>query len=241
MLKSIFLGVSLLTGVCVAKALADDITGEPPAIKTTDRLEWAWDGGDRVGIALPATVHYQAGGQPRVIVRGPADLLTRVRYDHGELGLERSLFDWNSGGEKLDVTLTGMTLRKVGLAGKVDMTMGEIHQDRLDLSIAGRGTVEASGSADDLSLRIAGSGDYQLGKLAAKSLAVRIAGSGQVAAAGADHARVSISGSGDVHFAAAMPGDIRTSITGSGSVSDAQGRVIGRNEARGRQRDERTR
>jgi hypothetical protein len=241
MRKTIFLGTSAVMAICVIGASrADDFSGEKPAVQTADRVEWAWDGGDRAGIAVPATVHYQAGGQPRVIVRGPADLLKRVRYDHGELGLERTLFDWNTGDEKLDVTLTGMTLHKVGLAGRVDLDMGEIHQDRLDLSIAGRGTVAASGSADDLSVRISGSGDYQLGKLAAKSLEVRIAGSGQVAAASADHARVSISGSGDVHFASAMPKDISTSITGSGSVSDAEGRVIGRNEAQ-RHRDERTR
>ncbi len=213
-------------------------------MQTADRLEWAWDGGDRAGIAVPATVHYQAGGQPRVIVRGPADLLKRVRYDHGELGLERSLFDWSNDDERLDVTLTGMTLHKVGLAGRVDLDMGQIHQDRLDISISGRGSVAASGKADDLSLRISGSGDYQLGKLAAKSLDVRISGSGQVSAASADHARVSISGSGDVHFASAMPKDISTSISGSGSVSDSEGRVIGRDEARrarNRDRDERTR
>jgi hypothetical protein len=233
MRRNILLGASALIAVGLTGAsLADEFAGEKPAAQTADRLEWAWDGGDRIGIALPATVHYQAGGNPRVVVRGPADLLARVRYDHGDLGLERSLFDWSSDGEKLDVTLTGMTLHKVGLAGRVDMTMGEIHQDRLDISIAGRGTVEASGGADELSLKIAGSGDYQLGKLAAKSLEVRIAGSGQVAAASADRARVSITGSGDVHFASAMPKDISTDITGSGSVSDANGQVIGRNEAR---------
>jgi hypothetical protein len=240
MFKSVLLASTILP--LAGAALADDFAGEKPAVQTAGRLEWAWDGGYRVGIALPATVHYQAGGSPRVIVRGPADLLKRVRYDHGDLGLERTLFDWNSGDEKLDVTLTGMTLRQVGMAGRVDLEMGEIHQDRIGFAIVGRGSVEASGSADDLSLKIAGSGDYKLGKLAAKSLEVKITGSGQVDAGAADHAKVAITGSGDVHFAAAMPKDISTSITGSGTVSDAEGRVIGRNEARRtRDREERTR
>ncbi len=228
-----------LTAAFVIPALAQDFfDGEKPAVQTADRLEWAWDGGDKVGIAVPATVHYQPGGTPRVIVKGPSDLLARVRYDHGELGLARSMFDWNWNGEKLDVTLTGMTLRQVGLAGRVDMDMGALKQDRLQISIAGRGTVEASGHADDLSLKIAGSGEYRLGKFSAGSMQVRIAGSGQVEAATADRADVHIAGSGDVHFVSAMPKDLETHISGSGSVSDAEGRSI---NGRRDRREDRTR
>src|SRR5580700_4555648 len=99
MFKSVLLALTILplAGAALADDFTGDFRGEKPAVQTADRLEWAWDGGDRVGVALPATVHYQAGGSPRVIVRGPADLLKRVRYDHGDLGLERTLFDWNSG------------------------------------------------------------------------------------------------------------------------------------------------
>jgi hypothetical protein len=243
LLSTLLLTAAALTGMALTgMAQAQDFfDGEKPAVQTADRVEWAWDGGDRVGIAVPATVHYQPGGTPRVIVKGPSDLLARVRYDHGELGLARSMFDWNWNGEKLDVTLTGMTLRQVALAGRVDMDMGALKQDRLQISIAGRGMVEASGHADDLLLKIAGSGEYKLGKLTAQSLQVKIAGSGQVDAGAADHADVNIAGSGDVHFASAMPKDIQTRISGSGTVSDAEGRTIGRREARNRREDFRQR
>jgi hypothetical protein len=243
MRNSIFLAATGLSALFIIPApiptaKADDFfDGEKPAVQTADRLEWAWDGGDRVGIAVPATVHYQAGGTPRVIVKGPADLLARVRFDHGELGLARSPFDWNWDGEKLDVTLTGMTLRRVGLAGRVDMDMGQIRQDKLAVSVAGRGTVTAEGHADDLAIKIAGSGEYHLGKLTAGTMRVSIAGSGQIEAGSADHADVNITGSGDVHFASTMPKDIQTSIMGSGTVSDAEGHTIGRREARNRRGD----
>ena len=239
MRNSVFLPTLLLTGLgLTGAALAQDFfDGEKPAVQTADRVEWAWDGGDRVGIAVPATVHYQQGGSPRVIVKGPAGLLSRVRYDHGQLGLVRSPFDWNWDGEKLDVTLTGMTLHQVALAGRVDMDMGALKQDRLQVSIAGRGTVEASGHADELLLKIAGSGEYKFDKLSAGTMQVKIAGSGQVDAGSADHADVDIAGSGDVHFASAMPKDIQTHISGSGTVSDAEGRTIGRREARNRRED----
>ena len=229
MRKTLFLASGFLiaaSALCVA--LADDFEGEAPAVKTATRVEWAWDGGDRAEIAVPATVHYQAGGTPRVIVRGPADLLDRVRYQNGELKMKDRLFgDTDNHGETLDVTLTGMKLQKVELAGRVDMDMGEIHQDELQLSIAGRGSFNASGNADDLSVHVAGSGDYQLGKLAARTMRVDIAGSGQVEAASPSTARINIVGSGQVRFAA-MPKDISTNIIGSGRISDADGHVIDR-------------
>jgi hypothetical protein len=227
MRKSLFLGAALLIGAS-AVAAADDFEGKPPAVKTAIQVEWAWDGGDRAEIAVPATVHYQLSGSPRVIVKGPVDLIERVRFQDGELKLKERLFgNWGNTGERLDVTITGVKLRKVGLAGKVDMDMGEIHQDELQLSIAGKGSFNASGSADNLMLNVAGSGEYHLGKLVAHSVKVSIAGSGDVDTASPQQARVSIVGSGKVHFVA-MPSDISTSIIGSGHISDASGRVIDR-------------
>ena len=227
MRKSLFLAALLLSSVSVA-AFGDDFEGKPPAVRTTDRVEWNWDGGDRAEIGVPATVHYQPSGTPRVIVKGPADLVERVRFQDGELKLKERLFgNWDSHGEKLDVTLVGMKLTKVGLAGKVDMDMGEIHQSELQLSIAGSGSFEARGNADDLTLHVAGSGDYHLDKLATHDVRVNIAGSGRIDAASPQSAKVNIVGSGQVHFVA-MPNDISTNIIGSGRISDASGKVIDR-------------
>ena len=121
-----------------------------------------WDGGDRVRIAVPGTVHYQAGGTPRVIVRGPKDLLERVRFQDGELDLDN---DWFGGshGERLDITLVGMTLRDIGISGSARMELGEIHQNDLKVSISGSGRFNAIGSADNLSVRVSGSDRKSVG------------------------------------------------------------------------------
>lgn len=257
-----FILISLLCSAAfftLARASADIFEGEKPAVQTADRLEWDWDGGDRLSVALPGTVHYSQSGAARVIVRGPADLLKRVRYDHGRLGLESSFFGWDSGGEKLDVTVSGTTLHDVGVAGSGDVQMGELHQDRLKLSIAGSGSFQASGKVDELSLHIAGSGNGHLEKMASSKLEASISGSGNLDTGASqdldasisgsgdlntgatDHARISISGSGRVHFAAGMPDDISTHISGSGTVTDSQGRLIGGRYEAHRQRDERVR
>lgn len=240
MRKSIFFTALMLAGIS-GLALADDLEGETPAVKTADRLEWAWDGGDRLSVAVPGTVHYQQSGTPRVIVRGPSDLLARVRFDHGQLGLERSVFGWDSNGEKLDVTITGTLLHRIGVAGSGDVELGELKQDRLTLAIAGSGSISASGKVDDLSLHVAGSGDGHLEKLTSNNLDVRIAGSGKLDAGAAQHADVAISGSGQLHFGAAMPEDINVHVSGSGAVTDANGRLIGGRYQAGRKRDRETR
>ena len=228
------LGVVLLALAFSTAGMGNDFSGKAPAVKTAGRLEWAWDGSDRVEIAAPATVHYQAGGTPRVIVQGPADLLDRVRFRDGELKLEQDLFGDSGGhGERLDVTLTGMTLHRVNLAGSGDMDMGEIHQDQLRLSIAGSASFSASGNADDLSLDIAGSGQCHLTKLETRTMRVDIAGSGQVDAASPQSARVSIMGSGRLRFAA-MPREISSHIAGSGRISDASGQIVDRHRRRER-------
>lgn len=227
MRKSLFLAIALLAGASAA-AFGDDFEGRAPALRSATQVEWNWDGGSYAAIAVPATVHYQASGSPRIIVKGPADLVERVRFQDGELRLKERLFNnwnWNKNSERLDVTLIGMTLTKIGLAGKVDMDMGEIHQSELALSIAGSGSFQAHGNADALVLRVAGSGDYHLDKLAARDVQVQIAGSGRIEAASPQSARVKIVGSGQVHFVA-MPKDINTNIIGSGKISDASGQVI---------------
>jgi autotransporter translocation and assembly factor TamB len=219
----IFLALAFIT----TTGMSRDFTGRAPTAQSEGRLEWTWDGGDRARIGVPGTVHYQAGGAPRVTVRGPADLLKRVRFQDGELTLEQDWFDGGSHGERLDITLTGMTLRDIGIAGSARMDMGEIHQNDLKVSISGSGRFNASGSADDLSLRVSGSGGCDVGALAARAVRVDISGSGHVAAASPQSAEVSISGSGQLRFAA-IPRDISSHISGSGRISDARGQVITR-------------
>lgn len=228
------LGVIFLAMAAVTTAgMSRDFAGRAPTTQGRNQLEWSWDGGDRARIAVPGTVHYQPGGSPKVIVRGPADLLDRVRFQDGELRLDRDWFDsWNNN-EDLDVTLVGMTLHDIGLSGSAHMDMGQIRQNDLKVSISGSGRFNASGSADELSVHVSGSGRCDLGALTAHSIEVHISGSGSVEAASPESADVSISGSGQLRFAA-MPKDISSHISGSGRISDASGQVITRRSHRER-------
>ncbi|MEG8023316.1 DUF2807 domain-containing protein [Sphingomonas aurantiaca] len=70
--------------------------------------------------------------------------------------------------------------------------------DAAKFSIAGSGTARASGTARDLNVEIAGSGDVDGTRLQAKSAKVEIAGLGSVRAVVDGPAKVDMMGSGDV-------------------------------------------
>ena len=221
------LGVVFLALAFSTAGISRDFTSRAPSSQQAGQKEWNWDGGDHVRIAVPGTVHYQPGGTPKVIVRGPADLMDRVRFGDGELRLDDDWFDGGSHGERLDVTLVGMTLRDIGLSGSARMDMGTIHQNELQLSISGSGHFNANGSADRLSVHVSGSGGAELSGLTTHAVDVHISGSGRVEAASPESADVHISGSGQLRLAA-IPKDISSHISGSGRISDAGGQVITR-------------
>lgn len=218
---ALFLGAAALMHTAFADT---DFPGEPPVAHTATSRVWAWDGGDALHVAIPATVKLVPGASARITVEGPADALSRIAYDHGHLDLIRHGFwnhaDWSRDG--VTVTVTDVTLHEVALAGSGRLDMGRLDQDRLALSIAGSGDARAQGRADDLSLHIAGSGAMHLGALAARTAHIRIAGSGMVEAGAKDSADVSISGSGRVRFTA-RPAKLETRIAGSGRIEENGG------------------
>ena len=223
-LATLFLGAAAL----MHGALADtDFTGEPPAAYTATSRSWTWDGGDALHVSIPATVRLVPGSSPRITVQGPADALSRIAYGHGHLELVRHGF-WNEAnwdGDAVTVTITGVTLHSIALAGSGRIDMGTLNQDRLALAVAGSGDVQAKGRADTLSLDIAGSGKARLGALAARAAHIRIAGAGTVEADAKDFAEVSITGSGTVRFSG-KPAKLQTRIAGSGRIEDGAGQPL---------------
>ena len=86
----------------------------------------------------------------------------------------------------------------------------------LSTSIAGSGTVELGGKANDMNSDIAGSGDVKAKKLSTNTLKVSISGSGTVTADVTTALNASISGSGDVFYSGSP--SVETSVSGSGTV-----------------------
>jgi hypothetical protein len=181
---------------------------------TATERRWAWDGGDTVEIAVPGTVHYRGGIGDQVIARGAPEMLAHLRIRNGTIG-SSCYGRW--GRSDLDITLPGRVFRTVNMAGSSRLIMQDVNQPRLDLSIAGSGSVRAQGSTDRVNLSIAGAGDAKLAELTIKRLDVHVAGSGNIEAAPQDEVNVNIAGSGDVRLLSDPP-QVHTDIHGSGRV-----------------------
>ena len=181
--------------------------------------DFAWNGGDSVQIDLQGDVHYRAGSGTEVHVTGDPALLNHVRVEGGHVRLDcNPHFFW--GNQKMDVTLPGRAFRAFTLAGSGSVTLENIDQPDLRLTLMGAGDLKGSGKTDNLSTQIMGAGDVRLGALTAQHASVTIMGSGNTEIAPVEDAHITIMGSGDVTLRG-EPKNLHTMIMGSGSIVHA--------------------
>lgn len=142
-------------------------------------------------------------------------LIATVRGD--ELVLDQTRCSRNV--REVRFTITVRDLRALTLAGAADATLDGISADELTLKIAGSGTIDASGQARWLAVDIGGAGEVRARALASEAAQVRIGGTGSVALSASDSLDVGISGTGSVVYFGAPA--VTQSITGAGSVQGA--------------------
>jgi hypothetical protein len=78
--------------------------------------------------------------------------------------------------------------------------------------------VRASGTVTGLDVSLGGSGDAQLGQLAARDVHAVLSGSGRIVTRATGTLRASVPGSGTIVYTG-NPGHVTTSITGSGTIT----------------------
>lgn len=183
-----------------------------------------WDGnGDRAAVALPANVHYQAGSGDELVVTGDPAFIAHVRVQNGMVGLDCSGNLHLGRHERVDVTLPGKrTFKAFALLGTGDADLSGLSQPDVKLSIAGAGDLRADGKIGNLKANVTGSGNLNLGDLAAKNADVGIAGSGKVEVAPEESLNVDLAGSGTIYLRS-EPKKIETSIRGSGRIIHPDG------------------
>lgn len=219
------IGLVLATALLLAAGFATDWRfggkgdftgpGDTPLRATAGEKVWMPQG-DAIAISLPATIHYSAAGKPAVTVRAPAAMLATIRYGSGKLG--RSSQPWFGRLQgKIDVTLSGVTLHTISLAGAADADLGTLHQDRLSLAMVGASDVRGAGTLDDLNLSLTGASDARLGRLVVKRLNLTAVGASDATVAATESANISAVGASDIHFTQKPP-KLNTQLVGNSSV-----------------------
>ena len=191
----------------------------------------AWTGGDALTLSLAGKVDYVQGAEAGVTITGPKAVVDRVRLENGELsltdGAEVVVMGWNAHGptgwahsERLHITVTAPSVTRFDVRGSPDLTIVGYDQPRLAVDVSGSGSVKATGRTDALTVDVNGSGEAELGGLAARTATVDVSGSGEADINATDQVDVDISGSGDVNLTQ-RPARLNQQISGSGEVSGA--------------------
>lgn len=190
------------------------INGEGSVVTKTLKL----DNFNEIGLAVVGEVYLSKGNTQKVTVKGQANIIDNLKTEvkDGEWDIE---FDQKARNyEKLIFYITVPDIERLSIAGSGSIKGEDAFDnlDRLDLAIAGSGDIEFSGSARNVSVSIAGSGNVKVENLKTEDCKVDIAGNGDCSIEVTDALSVSIAGSGDVKY----KGNPRlsTSIAGSGRV-----------------------
>jgi hypothetical protein len=186
----------------------------------------AWDGRDTAAVAVPANIHYRRGQGDQVVVTGDSALVPHIHVVDGAVRLDCRIRGLR--GTRLEVTLPGREFEGFTIAGVGDMSLENIDQPDLKITVAGAGNVAASGNVKRLELQVAGASDAKLAGLAVDRVAVHIAGSSQIDVAPKDDLEANIVGSGTVMLHS-EPKNIETHIIGSGRIIHPDGSVSGNN------------
>jgi hypothetical protein len=178
----------------------------------------AFEPTDSLEISLPASISYQPGPKGEAVIGGDPAVIRHVRLDGGRLGFDSEV---DCGPvSRLTVRLTGPAITTWSIRGSSDLNLAGLDQKALHLLVSGSAHVIGNGTAQDVSLDLAGSADADLQGLAVKSADIKISGSGKVQIAAQDEADIGISGSALVRLHG-HPARLRTHVSGSARIEDA--------------------
>jgi hypothetical protein len=114
------------------------------------------------------------------------------------------------------VTIQVPELTSVALVGSGDLTLQDVKDESLDVSIRGDGDATATGDVQSLAVDLTGSGDINLSELIAKKVSVSIKGAGNVHVHATETLDATLVGVGSVRYRGSP--QVTKKVTGRGSV-----------------------
>jgi hypothetical protein len=113
-------------------------------------------------------------------------------------------------------TLTVKDLTGLAVSGSGSIRAINLSTSSLSSEISGSGAITASGTVDDQTLDISGSGKYQADQLTSKRAKIQISGSGSASVLVSDMLEVKMSGSGSLTYSGNP--QITQEVSGSGKL-----------------------
>ncbi len=163
---------------------------------------------------------YLTQGSPQKVVVQAENNLDEIETEVRDGVLRIKTDNWNSKIKGARIWITMPEVEALNVSGSGDiMAETPINADELELKVSGSGTIDVPElKADEIGAAISGSGDMKLAGTA-DEMELRISGSGSVYAGGlkVDECGIKISGSGSCKID--VTGELDASISGSGKVT----------------------
>ncbi len=214
------LASALVSAGCLSTAYVSANQNDSGSTEIIER-EIPWDGSEGLSLDVRSVVRYiQAPGPGKIVARGPHRSVSTLTVSDGHIHdqLLRT-------GATLELTITAPQVKRFELNGRSRLTIENYDQDSLALTTQGGASIEAAGSARNVSVTMQGSSVVNLARLAADSLEADMGGMGSLVAAPTRAAHLGVR-----NYASAVlltkPAELTTSLADSGRVIDAAGRQL---------------
>jgi hypothetical protein len=172
----------------------------------------------RIELAGANVVTVRAGAARSVTVRGDANLVGRVttHVESGTLTVDQTGSFKTKHAMRVDIRVPSLAALELSGSGVIAATGVEAGRFRVTLS--GSGLVRATGAVTRLVVTLAGSGDVQLERLAARDARATVRGSGRIFVAPSHSLDAAIPGTGTIMYRG-DPERVTTSVSGTGAVA----------------------
>jgi hypothetical protein len=173
----------------------------------------------RIDNSASVDVRLHVGEPQRVRVRAGEKVIDDVRTEVRD-GTLQVTFDHDGwGGSDVVVEASVPELTAIEASGSGDIDVDGIDADAFELRSDGSADIALAGTAGRLAVDMDGSGDAELGDLAAREAHVFVGGSGDADVRADDRLDVTVDGSGDVRYHGHP--ELTQNVDGSGDLSRA--------------------
>ena len=172
-----------------------------------------------VDLAGPNNLTIHVGKQQAVVVEADDNLIDLVTTDVQSGTLVVGTKERITTEHPMSVDVTVATLDAVILSGSGVITVEGVETEQVSVRVPGSGVLTMSGTAEQLDVSLAGSGDVQLQDLVARDVTAALSGTGQIVVHATGSLDVSVPGAGVIVYSG-NPSNVTRNVTGTGAVTN---------------------
>jgi Putative auto-transporter adhesin, head GIN domain len=172
-----------------------------------------------VEVAGIANLSVHVGGPQSVVISADDNLLSRITttVHSGRLVIGTKPGSYSTK-TPIGAQVTVPSVSALALEGSGEITASGLSGKAMTLTLAGEGSIRASGTVTLLHITLSGAGQAQLSDLKAHDATALISGEGQIELTATNRLDAIVTGSGSIRYLGNPP-HITTSVTGAGAIT----------------------